>query len=172
MATQIVWTYRVLKFKSYSGSFVAYSVIVGVIPILSFAGLTLHVLTSTPHLRRFLIGFNSSTSRVPSRKGWVPSVILVNSLLLVWCIFVGAILAIPGRRAYQQGELARTTYASAMALIDKAKITGDLAGLAGLNDLMPTFGKLSLHSALSCGVAERLSFSWLTLCRCQIRWRP
>ncbi|KAK9900190.1 hypothetical protein P389DRAFT_9126 [Cystobasidium minutum MCA 4210] len=133
---QIAWTYRVLHEKFYTGPFTSYSVALAAIPIISFACLTLHVWTKAPPFRRFLIRLGNSaqtpsTSRLQNR-----AVIFINASLLVFCIFAGAIVAVPARHAYKSGDIAGTTYKAALRIIDQAKASGNVAELAGLTSIL------------------------------------
>lgn len=126
-----------LSNKTYSGSFTAYSMLVGAIPIVSFAGLTLHVLTNAPPLRRFLI----QLSRGSSTLGYDRAVVLLNASLFVWCAFAAGILVLPAKTAYGQGDTAGKVYAAAMDILTKAKATQDVAALVNLTPIMAQFGE-------------------------------
>jgi hypothetical protein len=138
---QIAWTYMTLTYKKYSGSFTAYSEIVGAIPIISFAGLTLHVLTNAPPLRRFLIRI-STGSRGAYTLGYDRAVIFINASLFIWCAFAAGILVLPAKTAYEQGDTAGKVYAAAMDILAKAKPTQDIAALVNLTPIMAQFGEL------------------------------
>lgn len=139
---QIAWTYRTLHERAFTGAFSAYFVATGAIPIMSFSCLTLHVWTSAPPFRHFLIRFGStsksaSTSIITNR-----SVILINFSLFLWCVLAGVVVALPARSAYKQGDLAGKTYDAALRIIDRAKSTGNIGELAGLTSILDNTGKL------------------------------
>lgn len=139
---QIAWTYRTLHEKVYTGAFSAYSVVTGAIPIMSFSCLTLHVWTSAPPFRRFLIRFGATSTGASASIVTNRSVILINFSLLLWCVLAGIVVALPGRNAYKQGVMAGATYDAALRIIDRAKSTGNLGELAGLTATLGNAGEL------------------------------
>ncbi|KAK9900189.1 hypothetical protein P389DRAFT_165385 [Cystobasidium minutum MCA 4210] len=141
---QIAWTYRVLNEKIYTGAFSAYSIIVGATPIMSFSCLTLHVWTKAPPFRRFLIRLGNSAKNPPTSLLHNRAVILINTGLLLFAVFAGSILIIPGRHGYKSGDMAGATYKAAMQVIDQAKATGNVAGLAGLTTVFANSDSMEL----------------------------
>lgn len=136
---QIAWTRITFTSHRYTGAFTAYSVVVGAIPIISFACLTLHVWTNAPPFRRFLIRLN--TSRDKATRGLDRSVIFINTSLFLFCGFAGGLLALPGGQAYHQGDTAGRVYAEAIKILDDAKVTQDVAALMNLTPIMAKFGE-------------------------------
>lgn len=56
-------------------------------------------------------------------------------------MFAGAILVIPGKKAYKQGDMAGKTYAAATRILRDAKITQNISALTELTPVMSEFGK-------------------------------
>lgn len=156
---QIAWTYRVLNEKIYTGAFSAYSIIVGATPIMSFSCLTLHVWTKAPPFRRFLIRLGNSAKNPPTSLLHNRAVILINTGLLLFAVFAGSILIIPGRHGYKSGDMAGATYKAAMQVIDQAKATGNVAGLAGLTTVFANSGVLPLDSLTAASVLILLTIA-------------
>lgn len=141
LLAQIAWTHITFSTKVYTGSFTSFSIVAGAIPIISFAGLSLHVLTNAPLLRKLLIRFSAGRKDAPATGRYDRSVILINVSLFVWCVFAGAILCIPGKKAYRQGDMAGKMYEGVIKNLQKAKVTQDIGALAELTPLMSQVGK-------------------------------
>lgn len=135
---QVIWMRKVHQTKSWTGAYGAYAFTIGLVPVLSFAGLTMHVLTKAPIVRRALVGLQSEGKGAPTHRR--PFIVLHLALFL-WCTLV-SLSAIPSARMSQkEASLAGSTYRAAIKGLHEAKETGSLSALTQLAPLVEDLSK-------------------------------